>query len=84
MNCILRKFEILSKASWASPLRARHVAGDLFFGALLIGVLLNAVLSSAAEPVPNSSRTMSSDIVVYGGTSGGVVAAVKASRMGKS
>lgn len=84
MNCILRKFEILSKVSWASPLRARHVAGDLFFGALLIGVLLNAVLSSAAEPVPNSSRTMSSDIVVYGGTSGGVVAAVKASRMGKS
>ena len=43
------------------------------------GLTLFPMISSAAEP-----ELMPYDVVVYGGTSGGVVAAVQAARMGKS
>src|SRR5215213_6829808 len=43
---------------------------------LLLPLLLSAVASHAAAP--------SYDVVVYGGTSGGIAAAIQAARMGKT
>ncbi len=41
-------------------------------------------LAAADAPAPEDERVISADVVVYGGTSGGVIAAVKARRMGRS
>jgi len=73
-------------ATW---FRASHLRFSSIGTGVLVAILWMAFFQSvgsvyAIEPTPNRHRTMSSDIVVYGGTSGGVVAAVKASRMGKS
>ena len=43
-----------------------------------------AVTATATSFAQDSSRATSSDVVVYGGTSGGVIAAVQAKRMGRS
>ncbi|MEQ1841046.1 MAG: FAD-dependent oxidoreductase, partial [Verrucomicrobiales bacterium] len=45
---------------------------------------LLAALFFVLNPLPSHAATLESDICVYGGTSGGVVAAVQAARMGKS
>ena len=61
---------------------------------LVLAVLVSAPLASAAEaapglryyyPVPSvkAPRTIEADVCVYGGTPGGVTAAVQAARMGK-
>lgn len=48
----------------------------------LIRILVFVVL--ALRPGSSQAATMEADICIYGGTSGGVVAAVQAARMGKS
>jgi hypothetical protein len=55
-----------------------------FVIASLLCILQIAFACSARETVDEKVRSVSSDIVVYGGTSSGVVAAVKAARLGKS
>lgn len=56
---------------------------------LVIFVLLNATVSSAqpndgkSNSVVAAQRRVDSDVCVYGGTSGGVIAAVQVARMGK-
>ncbi len=47
-------------------------------------LLLMLVLISGCATVPDAPEIHDHDIVVYGGTSGGVIAAVQAARMGKS
>ena len=47
-------------------------------------VSLCSVLGALCACTPLSAATLEADVCVYGGTSGGVVAAVQAARMGKS
>jgi len=47
-------------------------------------LLLSACLRLARAETPGAPRTIEADVCVYGGTSGGVAAAVQAARMGKS
>jgi hypothetical protein len=48
------------------------------------GLLLCSLLSATTQGAPSQVERHAADVVVYGGTSGGVVAAVQAARMGKS
>ncbi|WP_153558710.1 FAD-dependent oxidoreductase [Roseimaritima sediminicola] len=50
---------------------------------LASGLLLPAAVALAAPP-PAQSETHEADVIVYGGTSGGVIAAVQAKKMGRS
>ena len=50
---------------------------------LLLALLVSASLALGAKK-PAPSKTIEADIVIFGGTSGGVAAAVQAKRMGKS
>jgi len=50
-----------------------------------LGILIALVgLVGAGEPICSAELVRSHDVVVYGGTSAGVIAAVQAARMGKS
>lgn len=61
---------------WATPVRS--VFGSCFFTAAMF------VLMIAVPVVPLTADEFSADVVVYGGTSAGVTAAVQVSRMGHS
>ncbi|MBI5384134.1 MAG: FAD-dependent oxidoreductase [Verrucomicrobia bacterium] len=64
------------------PRRSRisRPALSSFGSVLLLTVLLAPLL---AQPVP-AAQVIESDLCIYGGTSGGVIAAVQAARLGKS
>ena len=49
-----------------------------------LGTLISFVLSVYTSPLYSANTVQSYDVVVYGGTSAGVIAAVQAARMGKS
>jgi hypothetical protein len=57
---------------------------SILFTLFVLAALGIAVSASAQSPTrPTAPRTIDADVCIYGGTSGGVVAAVKAARMGK-
>ena len=56
----------------------------LFIKIIIIVLPIFIVSGCALESIGKSGKAQSYDVVVYGGTSGGVIAAVQASRMGKS
>src|SRR5689334_15704833 len=58
------------------------MAGRGPFLTALLGVLVLGVAHSCPRPARAAEREV--DIVVYGGTSGGIAAAVQAARLGKS
>jgi hypothetical protein len=51
---------------------------------ILLSVVALGTLAISAAALPAAAETYSADIVVYGGTAGGIAAAVQASRDGKT
>jgi hypothetical protein len=64
---------------YAEERRARRPLSSLVLTALLIGLI-----GSASGVAPARAATVERQVVVYGGTSAGVAAAIQAARMGKS
>ena len=56
---------------------------DVHFGAEGSELLASAVARAIASALPKPTRPSESDVVVYGGTSGGVMAALAAAQQGK-
>ena len=68
-----------------SPVMGKHDSATTIWFALKLRLLLaGLVMLRLVQPAANAAAGATYDLVVYGGTSAGVVAAVQARRMGKS